>query len=185
MSAEETKEVNAQPEQEGGEQKKKSKKKTVVIIILIILVAILIAIIVWLLTRGEEEKRNVVVTKDNVNEVIEQMAEAEYVEPGYYTVTMNNEWHFKDGSSVSSDAYVENVENNTNDVYFDLFLADDEENPILESPIIPRGASMKDIALDTPLENGTYDCVMIYHLVDEDQKSVDTLRVTVTIIVGE
>jgi hypothetical protein len=42
---------------------------------------------------------------------------------------------------------------------------------------------MDNIQLDTPLDAGTYDCVMIYHLVDEDQNTVSELRVGLTITV--
>lgn len=111
------------------------------------------------------------------------MAEEEYVAPGYYTVMMNYDWHFATGDSVSSDAYVENMVGNTNAVYFDLFLASDEENAIYKSPVIPVGSGLQDIALDTALDAGTYDCVAVYHLVDEEQNTISTLRITVTVIV--
>ena len=135
----------------------------------------------------ETEKRNVVVTEDNVQEVIEQLseqAEQEPVAPGYYTVTMTNEWHFADGKAVSDDAFVANDERNTNDVYLDVVLAENEDEVIYSSPVIPLGAELHDIALDTELDAGTYDCIAIYHLVDEDQNTVDTLRVRLAIIVG-
>jgi hypothetical protein len=92
-------------------------------------------------------------------------------------------WHFATGDAVSEDAYVGNRTENTNDVYFDLFLASDESNPILESPVIPRGGAFENFALDAKLDAGTYDCVMVYHLVDENQDTVSTLRVEVTVIV--
>ena len=130
----------------------------------------------------EQEKRNVV-TQENVEEIAEEMQNAEPVEPGYYTVTMNNTWHFKTGDAASEDAYVENKTENTNDVYFDLFLTSDESNAIYKSPVIPIGGKLEHIALDTPLEAGTHDCVMIYHLVDADQNTVSTLRVSVTLVI--
>lgn len=164
--------------------KRKGGTKAILIIALIVVIVVLVGVIVWLVTRGEdEEKRNVVVTPDNVDEVIEQMSEAKYTEPGYYEVSMTNEWHFANGGAVSEDAYVENVANNTNDVYFDVVLAEDEDNVIYKSPVIPRGSSLEEIALDKELEAGVYDCVMIYHLVDEDQNTISTLRVTVTITI--
>lgn len=164
--------------------RKKGRKKTVGIIILIVIILLLAGVIIFLLSRKpEKERRNVVVTPDNVEEVLKQMEEEDYVDPGYYTVTMNYDWHFPTGDAVSSDAYVENITENTNAVYFDLFLVSDEENAIYKSPVIPVGSSLQDIALDTALDSGTYDCVMVYHLVDDDQNTISTLRVTVTIIV--
>lgn len=165
-------------------KRKEGGLKTVGIIILIIIILVLIGVIAFLLLhKPEEKRRNVVVTPDNVEEVIAQMEEEEFVEPGYYTVSMNYDWHFSSGDAVSSDAYVENSTDNTNAVYFDLFLTSDEENAIYKSPVIPIGSSLRDIALDTELDAGTYDCVMVYHLVDDDQNTISTLRVTVTVII--
>ena len=151
----------------------------------VIIIALLVVVIVLLLRgqKKEEPKRNVVVTQENVEEVVDNMAVDEYIEPGYYSASMTNTWHFATGDAVSEDAFVENKEENTNDVYFDVFLASDEENPILQSPVIPRGAELDNISLDTPLDAGTYDCVMVYHLVDDDQNTISTLRVGITIIV--
>ena len=157
-----------------------------------VIIVLLVVLIVVMAKRGgnsappaAEEKRNTVVTQENVEQVVEEMAETEYVEPGYYTASMSTTWHFATGDAVSEDAYVENVANNTNDVYFDVFLEEDEENAILKSPVIPRGSEMTNIALDTPLDAGTHNCVMVYHLIDEDQNTVSTLRVGFTIIVEQ
>jgi hypothetical protein len=130
-----------------------------------------------------ERPRDVLVTEDNVEEVLGQLREEDYTEPGYYTVTMNYEWHFPSGDAESTDAYVENVAGNTNDVYFDVYLADDEENVIYKSPIIPRGGHIRDFKLDTPLEKGTYDCICEYNLVDENQNSLSNVSMAVQVIV--
>lgn len=159
-----------------GKRKDNNKK---IIIAGTVIIIILLAVLVFLLLRDskDEPKRNVVVNQDNVEEVTDEMVNQKYVEPGYYNVTMPMEWHFKTGDGVSEDAFVRNVEENTNDVYFDVFLADDESKSILESPVIPRGSEMDNIALDKALEKGTHDCVMVYHLIDEDQNTLSTLRV--------
>ncbi|HCT91825.1 MAG TPA: hypothetical protein DF613_10685 [Lachnospiraceae bacterium] len=173
-------------EENPNQDEKKGGKKTAGIVILVLVILVLAGIIIYLLLfrrADEKERRNEVVTPDNVGEIIGQMEEAEFVEPGYYTVTMNYDWHFATGDAVSSDAYVENLVENTNAVYFDLFLASDEENAIYKSPVIPVGGRLQDIALDTKLDAGTYDCVAVYHLVDDDQNTISTLRVTVTVIV--
>ena len=153
-----------------------------IVIITLIVVVVVMACQMWKNndeTDGEP-KRNVVVTEDNVEEVIDNMAEEEFVPPGSYNVTMNNTWSFADGSSVSEDAYVENSTSNTNDVYFDITLADTEEK-IYSSPVIPIGSHLENIALDKKLEKGSYDCVVTYTLVDEEQKPLSTVRVTLTI----
>ena len=173
---------------EANQNKSLGKGGKIAIFVGIAVVIALLVVVIILLLRGqkkEEPKRNVVVTQENVEEVVDNMALDEYIEPGYYSASMTNTWHFATGDAISEDAFVENKEENTNDVYFDVFLASDEENPILQSPVIPRGAELDNISLDTPLDAGTYDCVMVYHLVDEEQNTISTLRVGITIIVEQ
>lgn len=178
-------------EERAEKNEKEGGIKAVIAVCAVIIVVLLIVIIV-LLTRRESDdvqeettRRNVVVTKENAEEVAEEMINQEYVAPGYYNAQMTTTWHFQTGDGVSEDAYVANDAGNTNDVYFDVFLAEDESTPILESPVIPRGGELENIALDTLLEAGTYDCVLIYHLVDENQNSLSTLRIGITIIVEQ
>lgn len=148
-----------------------------------IVIVILIGIILWLLFgKDDEKKRNVVVTPDNVDEVIEEMEQTEFVAPGSYQVTMNNTWNFPDGSSPSSNAYVENATANTNSVYFDILLADTEE-VIYSSPILPIGSHLEDITLDKDLEAGNYDCVIKYTLIDENGDDLSSVRVSMSIVV--
>lgn len=178
---------------ETSEAKKGSNIGKIVIAVAGLIIIALLVVIVVLLTRGNktvEEKpesdvasRGVVVNQSNVDDVVDNMVLTPYVEPGYYEASMTNVWHFADSNSVSSDAYVQNVEGNTNDVYFDVFLASDESSPIIESPVIPRGVEMDEIKLDKEIPAGTHDCVMVYHLIDENGKSISTLRVGLTIIV--
>lgn len=172
------------------QQDTNTSKSRVIGICVAVVMAALIGVIVYLLvtrTTGiKEEPRNVVVTQNNVEKVLdnlEKMEEVESVAPGYYTVTMNPTWHFKTGSEASYDAIVKNVEANTNDVFFDIVLEEDENKVLYKSPVIPRGGELKDIALEEQLSAGTYPCVVIYHLIDEDQNTLSTLRVTLSIIV--
>jgi hypothetical protein len=180
------------------EEGKGTKRKYIIIIIAaVVVIAAMAGVIIFLLTQrsqqktpansgiesNEEGKRSVVVTADNVEEMVEEMTSREPVQPGYYTVAMTTEWHFEDSKSVSYDAYVKNKPDNSNDVYFDLFLKDDLEEPIYESPIIPLGAELDQISLNRELPAGEYECVMKYHLVDEDQNTLDTLTVTQKVII--
>lgn len=173
------------------EQKQERRKKGIVAagVAAVVIIVALLGVIIYLLTNRkagpeEEEKRNVVVTPENVESVLEEiMEEQEAVAPGYYTVTMNTTWHFATGKDASYDAVVENVEANTNDVYFDIVLESDEERVLYESPVIPLGGRLEEITLEENLDAGTYDCVVIYHLIDEEQNTLSTLRVTLQIIV--
>ena len=170
-----------------------TKKTKITIIILGLVIAVLAAVIIVMVLRGkkdtpaqtpeEPEKRSTLITEDNADEVLQEMADREYVEPGYYNVRMNTEWHFSRGDAESEDAYVENSEMNTNDVFYDVVLAEDESQVLYKSPIIPVGSSMHQVKLDKKLDAGTHDCILIYHLVDENQETTSTLRVTLKIIV--
>lgn len=152
-------------------------------VIAVVIIAVLVGVIVFLLKPQEEEKRNVVVNRENVDEVIQEMQEVNDSNlPLYYEAKMNSIWHFFDGKSPSDNAYVENVETNTNDVYFDVIREDTNET-IYQSPLLPIGSYLEKITLDTELSAGTYDCVLIYHLVDENQKSLSTARFTLTVVV--
>lgn len=170
---------------------KDSKRGKIIIIVGMIVIIALLGIIIFLLASGKEgeeetsERRNVVVNEGNAESVAAQMVEEaqEFVEPGYYTVSMDTDWHFSKGDAVSDDAWVDNLAENTNDIYFDVFLAENEEKAIYQSPVIPRGSHLEQIVLDEPLEKGTYDCVIVYHLIDEEQETVSTLRVAITITV--
>jgi hypothetical protein len=171
-----------------------NKKTKIAFIILVLVIAALVAVVIVMFIRGKKEtvtqtleqqpeKRTTLITEENTEEVLEEMAEREYVEPGYYNVRMNTEWHFESGDAESEDAYVENSDMNTNDVFFDVVLAEDESVVLYESPIIPVGSSMHVVKLNQKLEAGTHDCIVIYHLVDENQETLSTLRVTLKIIV--
>lgn len=173
------------------EKSKEGKKGKIVIIVGAVVIIALLGIIVFLLASGKEDKgensgkRNVIVNESNAESVAAQMVEEgqDYVEPGYYTVSMDTDWYFSKGDAVSDDAWVDNLAENTNDVYFDVFLAENEEEAIYQSPVIPRGSHLEQIALDKPLDKGNYDCVIVYHLVDEEQETISTLRVAFTITV--
>ena len=183
------------------DKNQQGKKKTGLYLIvggLVIVIVLLVVVIVLLMRNSgdvseepensavatsEEPRRSVVVTKDTAEEAVDELLQGNYVAPGYYSVSMSTTWNFATGDSVSEDAYVENLAENTNDVYFDVFLADNEDEAIYESPLLPRGSELDGIALNTVLSAGTYDCVMVYHLVDEEQNTLSTLRVALTIIV--
>lgn len=180
------------------EQSKKSNSsgnglKIIIIVGIVVVVALLAVIIVLLLKNNnkpadtvEEEKRPVVVSQEtNAEDIVDEMLQEEYIAPGYYEVKMTTTWNFASGDAESSNAYVANDAGNTNDVYFDIVLAEDESQVIYKSPVIPRGGELENIKLDQSLSAGTYDCVCIYNLVDENQNPVSELRVGLTIVVDK
>jgi hypothetical protein len=157
-------------------------------LVIVALVGVIVALVMNL-KRGETEtysdipqQRAVVINEENVEEVLEEIASEPAVTPGYYEVSMNTTWNFPDGVSPARDAYVENVPGNTNDVYFDITLRG-TDTVIYESPVIPRGGYLDDVTLTENLSAGEYDCVMTYHLVDEQQRTLSTLNMAMTIVI--
>ncbi len=145
--------------------------------------AVLVGAVVFLGQDEEpDDKRNVVINKENLEEVLEEMEKSEFVPIGSYQATMSSNWVFADGKSASDNAYVENVVNNSHDVYFDIMLADTKER-IYASPVLPIGSHLEAITLDKDLDAGTYDCILEYHLVDDEQNTISTVSFTLTIIV--
>lgn len=167
-----------------------TKGGKIVLAVCVVVIIVLLGVVIYLLINRQEPEedqpasRNVVVNEDNVEEVLTQLQEQQRTAPGYYEVMMNTTWNFPNGEEPSSNAYVKNVETNTNSVYFDVTLADTEET-ILASPILPVGSYLDNITLDTALSAGTYDCLCTYHLLDDEDISVATLKLTLTIVIEE
>lgn len=159
----------------------------IVIVLSVIIVCILVGFIVFLLygkeADGEVKTRNMVVTPENIDEVVSQLEEIEYTPPGSYEVIMSTRWTFEDGASASADAYVENSVLNRNTVYFTVTPADDDDHVVLRSPYLEAGSHLENITLDEDLDAGVYDMVMTYHLVDDDLKELSEVSVSVTITV--
>lgn len=166
-------------ENKGG---KKPSVSMIVAVVALVLVIVLVVVLVYILTRKEEKPdvqgKATIVTEDNVQDIIQAANEPNT--DASYTVTMTNEWTFKDGSAAAEDFYVKNTENNSRTVYFDLQLPDTREI-IYSSPYIPVGESMDTITLDKELEAGDYNVVMTYHLVDDDKEELTTVSVAVDI----
>ena len=175
---------------QGGATAQHSATRVIIIVgslVLVALVGVIIAL-VMVLNRGEQVvyveeepvQRTRVVSEDNVREVMEELPEP--VQPGYYEVSMNLNWTFPDGASPSSNAFVENLPGNSNDVYFDVQLRDTGET-IYESPLIPLGEQLSSVTLDRNLPAGSYDCVVVYHLVDESQRTISTVSLGMVVTI--
>lgn len=174
------------------EVEKRDTKKggKIVFAICIAIIAILLVLVIYLLLNRksmqepEPVNRNVVVNAENVEEILADLDEKEVVPVGYYETTMNSTWNFPSGDEPSTNAYVENAVANTNSVYFDVTLADTEET-IYASPILPVGSHLENITLDSKLSAGTYDCIITYHLLDEENRSISTLKLTLTVVIEQ
>lgn len=166
----------------------KSNKLVVLIVVLLLVLVVLAGVIVFLLTRPKETNiepsptggRGTVVTEENAAEIQEQINNATPTPDGSYVTSMSIDWHFK--GLTSTDAYVANAVENTRTVYFDLLLADTGDL-IYSSPYLPVGAELKEITLDKELEAGTYETILVYHLVDDEENEISTLSIALTIYV--
>lgn len=177
--------MSKETENEKVKDVKKGKGGKIVLVVCILLILILLGVVIFLLMGKEDgkEKRNVVVTEENVDELVAQLSEQQKVPAGSYQVTMNPTWKFEDGKTASSNAYVENIETNTNSVYFDVTRSDTEEI-IYESPILPVGSHLENIVLDEALSEGSYDAVVTYHILDSEEETISTVRVGITIVIN-
>lgn len=165
------------------QKENKGKSKIVLAIVLIVLLLAVIFTLIWVFLKPQDaDTRNVVITPDNVDEVLTEMKGKDN-EAGTYEVKMNTSWEFENGHTASSNAYVENSTANANDVYFDVVRSDTGET-ILKSPTIPVGSHLENITLDTELSAGSYDCVMTYHLLDESGEPESTLNLKLKIIIN-
>lgn len=156
----------------------------IIAIILLLLLFMSIVIAVLLLRDKPQEEVNAspgikgtIVTQDNAEELI---TGGEVIPDGYYDVSMSIDWHFKDG--VTEDAKVANKTTNTRTVYFDL-LVEGTEELVYSSPYIPVGESMQGLTLDKELDPGTYDMIVRYYLVDDDNVEVSNVSVGITVYV--
>lgn len=88
-----------------------------------------------------------------------------------YDVKMNAEWTFRNGSTPSEDAYVENPVSNTNPVYFEVFVPG-LKNTVYRSPVLKPGSHIENITFDSVLPSGKYNAVLKYSLLETDSETV-------------
>lgn len=162
-------------------EKKPKRNTTAIIVVVIIAIIILVVLILFLTRQFKTNRRNVVVTPDNLEEILSETQNQ--AKAGTYEVTMNTTWHFDKGDAASSDAYVENSTSNTNSVYFDIVLSETDET-IFTSPTLPVGSHLENITLDKALEKGKHDCVLTYHLLDDNGNATSKLNLKLTIQVN-
>jgi hypothetical protein len=167
----------------GRTKKKGNSSKLIILFAFVIVIA---GILIWLFvgSPSETKVRNQVVTENNVDELIQAIEEEEgdLTPPGSYEVLMNTTWNFENGSAASSDAYIANSPANTNTMYFTIVLKDSREE-VFSSPYLPVGSKLEGLTLDQELEAGEYDCVLTYHLVDDDYLEIGEVSVSLTVII--
>lgn len=96
----------------------KSKRGVIIAICctVVVVIAVVAAAIIFLKQSDDVDKRNVIVTPDNVDEVLADLQDKPEA-TGSYEVMMNTTWEFEKGDSASTNAYVENSTSNTNQAF--------------------------------------------------------------------
>ena len=149
----------------------------------IIVVAVVVVAVVLLGGKGKEAQNssyNLVVTSDDKNASSQNVSD---VVPTSYDVSMNSEWNFTDARSASYNAYVANIDTNTNPVYFQV-KRNDTGAVIYESPDIPVGGHLENIQLsEQTLPKGVYPCTVTYNLLGSNRKQLSHVNVNITITI--
>ncbi len=120
-----------------------------------------------------------IVTEENKDSIMDT---SNKVEQGMFECNMTSTWTFANGKAESPNALVENVKNNQNTFYFDVFL-DDSNEKVYSSKNVPVGSKIKGITLEKDLAAGTYKARVDYTFVDKDFKDMNTVGFMITIVV--
>lgn len=179
---------NVESREASGGSGKNNRTLIAVIVACTLVIVIVVCAAIWYMSSkkdsGSDKKRDVVVTKDNIDDIIKDQEKTDKSAASYVVTMQSTSWNFKNGTSTSDDSYVENSTLNSHDVYFDIVRSDTGET-IYSSPVIPVGSHLSDFKLDKDLDAGSYDCVMTYYLVDSEQKVLSHVNLSLTINVAE
>lgn len=160
-------------------KKEKLNTKQKILIIVLIIIILILGIVIYKLLNKEE--KGLVIDESNLEEVEEQLTDS--VADGMFEINMNTVWHFQNGKTASSDAYVANGGANKHPISFEVLLDGTEE--IYSSSIIPLGKQIKEIVLDKNLEAGDYNAVCFYHLWNDDGTESSSCGVDIVLSVAE
>jgi cytoskeletal protein RodZ len=174
------------------------RKKLIVFIIVAMFLVLIgsVAVMASLLIKSNKSREQIlaqqenqkepkkVITPDTAEEVMEEILSEDTASdaPSSYTVTQNGVWTFENGDAETQDAYVANDVENETPIYFDL-IVDETGETIYSSPVLELGAKLEKFRLDKHLDKGSYDCTVLYHLVDENQNTLTTTRIGVQVLV--
>lgn len=159
-------------------QKKTPRLRPYVFATIAVIAFAIIVFTAWFLVESRNEPNTVEIPR-NVNELV---ANATKVPEGAFEMNMTTTWNFKTSQSTSKNAYIANSPSNHYPMYFTISLKDTGKI-IYTSPEIPLGCTLKNITLNCDLPAGTYDTVVIHHLLDESGEEVTDVHVSLTIII--
>lgn len=160
-------------------KEKANNKRKILIIVCICLILIIGAFAYFFLNK--EKEGGLVIDDSNLDDVEEQLTDS--VADGMFEINMNTVWHFPNGKSASSDAYVANGGANRHPISFEVLL--DGKEQVYSSTVIPLGKQIKEIVLEKELEAGDYNAVCFYHLWNEDGTESSSCGVDIILSVAE
>lgn len=135
--------------------------------LLAVTIGLLITVVVLLVRKGPEAEKEsgvYVMGEGNYSQIKEEMSDR--VSEGYFETYMTMNWIFPDGSSEASDALLGNSPNNVKPIRCEVLLSDTGEK-VFSTGVIPVGAQLPAIRLDTDLDAGVYGAVCRIYLLDE------------------
>lgn len=159
-------------------KEKKNKKKKIIIVAIICTIAVVGIILYFILNK---EEGGLVIDDSNLADVEEQLTDS--VADGMFEINMNTVWHFPNGKTASSDAYVANGNANKHPFSFEILVDGTEE--VYSSSVIPVGKQIKEIVLDKNLKAGDYKAVCFYHLWNEDGTESSSCGVDIVLSIAE
>ncbi len=153
-------------------EEKKSKKKMLMIGLVVLLLCIIIGLgtaVYLLLHKPEEPKPERAVSEGLVVDggIDEKASNARF------TTDMNMIWTFPSGSARSNNAIIGNSASNQYECYFEVYLDDGEQTLLYSSPVLPVGKRLEELKLNQVLEDGTYDAVCTYHILDDEDPDME------------
>lgn len=157
-------------EKETGASKKKKIVITIMVIVLLAVIAVL-GFVIYKLLNKEPESRG-------VSEGLVTDEEAERSDGSMFTTDMNMTWYFPSGKRKSTNASIGNSQYNDHQVYFEVYLDDEEETLLYSSPIIPVGQKLKSLKLDKALPDGLHNAICTFHLLEDDDPDEEISRVS-------
>lgn len=150
-------------------QKKDKGKKVIILIVLLLLLAVISAMgaVIYKLANKPEEEPVKVDRKVSEGLVVDGQVNQKASE-ARFTTDMNMVWTFPSGNPASNNAVIGNSTSNSYDLYFEVYLDNEEQTLLYSSPVLPVGKRLDQLVLDQALPDGTYDAICTYHLLDDE-----------------
>lgn len=163
------------------------KNKTLIIVIIVaaaVIIAGLVTVIVLLLGREEPpvdpveknfsdgkiqyQQGIIAVDQEELQNAYNEALEK--TKNGYITLTFNNWAESSNGKDF--ECYLGNAEENTYDVYFDMYLDSTLSQRILLTGLIPPGSGIDTFTSEVRLDPGEYEAVLVLTQVEDDHSTI-------------